>query len=95
MVAGYEVRTGVAGDHSLIYESQGYTNWMEEGKDQNLVDDNDMDEASADAPFDAARLLRLFLFYLGDVWLDYCSHKDDFSAHRANFMSIFGACKML
>jgi hypothetical protein len=62
---------------------------LDEGKDPNLVEDPE-EEAATDTPFDPPRLLRLFLCYLGDVWIDYVSGKDDFAAQRAEFMDIFG-----
>lgn len=66
--------------------------WLAEKKDPNLMDEDELDETQMNAPFDNRQLILLFLSYLGDNWLSYCQHNDDFSAQREVFVEVFGTC---
>lgn len=71
--------------------SQFDRTFIEEAHDPNLVEDDNIEQISDTSPFDVPHLFKLFLCYLGDVWLDYLAEKPNFSAQRAEFMGIFGA----
>lgn len=75
----------------MVAGQEFYNSWMDEKKDPNLMDEDELEETQMNAPFDETRLVLLFLSYLGDNWLSYCQHNDDFSVQRGIFMDVFEA----
>ncbi|KAG8831480.1 kinetochore-associated Ndc80 complex subunit ndc80 [Serendipita sp. 399] len=62
--------------------------FMKEAKDQNLIDDPNLEEFSGNPTEDQPLLSRLFLSYLQDVWLDYLCGKEDFEVQKNEFMDV-------
>ncbi|KAG8753510.1 kinetochore-associated Ndc80 complex subunit ndc80 [Serendipita sp. 396] len=62
--------------------------FMKEAKDQNLIDDPNLEEFSGNPTEDQPLLSRLFLSYLQDVWLDYLCGKENFDVQKSEFMDV-------